>query len=105
MSAFQAKCLNGGHGGWGWQYLAEAESKAPQLKATGEKTGLINYVAFAGVMLDLSEEQVPTLHPAPCTLHPAPCTLHPAPCTLNPGPPSAPPTKSRRPKACQGALA
>lgn len=40
------------------EYLAEADNKAPEMKPTGEKTGKINYVAFAGVMLDLSEEQV-----------------------------------------------
>ena len=35
-----------------------SRGQAPHLKATGEKTGLINYVAFAGVILDLPEDQV-----------------------------------------------
>ena len=28
------------------------------LRANGEKTGMINYLAFIGVMLDLSEEEI-----------------------------------------------
>ena len=40
------------------EYLAEADVKCPDLKANGEKTGNINYLAFAGVILDLSEDEV-----------------------------------------------
>lgn len=32
--------------------------KCPDLKANGEKTGLINYMAFIGVILDLTEDEV-----------------------------------------------
>jgi hypothetical protein len=38
--------------------VAEADIKCPDLKANGEKTGLINYMAFVGVILDMSEEEV-----------------------------------------------
>ena len=40
------------------EHLAEAESKCPDLKANGDKTGKVNYVAYIGVMLDLSDEEV-----------------------------------------------
>uniref|UniRef100_A0A7S4KF32 EF-hand domain-containing protein n=4 Tax=Guillardia theta TaxID=55529 RepID=A0A7S4KF32_GUITH len=39
-------------------YIAEAEAKCPDVRANGEKTGMINYLAFIGVMLDLSEEEI-----------------------------------------------
>jgi hypothetical protein len=35
------------------EYIAEAD-----LKANGDKTGLINYCAYVGVMLDLTEDEV-----------------------------------------------
>lgn len=39
------------------EYLAEADNKCAEMK--GEtKTGQINYVAFVGVMLDLSEDEI-----------------------------------------------
>ena len=40
------------------EYIAEADIKCPDLKANGEKTGNINYLAFIGVILDLSEDEV-----------------------------------------------
>mmetsp|Transcript_14237 Transcript_14237/g.22136 ORF Transcript_14237/g.22136 Transcript_14237/m.22136 type:complete len:176 (-) Transcript_14237:47-574(-) len=40
------------------EYIAEADLKAPDLRANGEKTGLINYLAFIGVMLDLTEDEI-----------------------------------------------
>ena len=40
------------------EYIAEADVKCPDMKANGEKTGKVNYLAFVGVMLDLSEEEV-----------------------------------------------
>lgn len=40
------------------EYIAEADVKCPDLKANGEKTGNINYLAFVGVILDLSEDEV-----------------------------------------------
>jgi Ca2+-binding EF-hand superfamily protein len=40
------------------EYIAEADVKCPDLKANGDKTGLINYCAFVGVMLDLTEDEV-----------------------------------------------
>mmetsp|Transcript_10624 Transcript_10624/g.21260 ORF Transcript_10624/g.21260 Transcript_10624/m.21260 type:complete len:174 (-) Transcript_10624:46-567(-) len=39
------------------EYLMEADLKAGDIR-NNERTGLINYVAFVGVMLDLSEEQI-----------------------------------------------
>ena len=49
------------------EYIAEADIKCPDLKANGEKTGLINYVAFVGVILDLTEDEIMAagLAPAP----------------------------------------
>jgi len=40
------------------EYIVEADLKAPHLKPDGSKTGMINYVAFIAVMLDLSEEEM-----------------------------------------------
>ena len=40
------------------EYIAEADIKCPDLKANGDKTGNINYVAFVGVMLDLTEDEI-----------------------------------------------
>ena len=40
------------------EYLVEADLKAPHLKPDGSKTGLVNYVAYIGVVLDLSEDEV-----------------------------------------------
>lgn len=40
------------------EYIAEADIKCPDLKANGEKTGNINYLAFVGVVLDLTEDEV-----------------------------------------------
>uniref|UniRef100_A0A7S0VN04 EF-hand domain-containing protein n=1 Tax=Hemiselmis tepida TaxID=464990 RepID=A0A7S0VN04_9CRYP len=42
-------------------YLVEADLKAPHLKPDGSKTGMINYVAFIAVMLDLSDEEQNTM--------------------------------------------
>lgn len=49
------------------EYIAEADIKCPDLKANGEKTGNINYLAFVGVVLDLTEDEVMAagLAPAP----------------------------------------
>jgi hypothetical protein len=40
------------------EYIAEADVKCPDLKANGEKTGRINYLAFIAVILDLTDEEV-----------------------------------------------
>jgi hypothetical protein len=40
------------------EYIAEADVKCPDMKANGDKTGLINYCAYVGVMLDLTEDEV-----------------------------------------------
>jgi hypothetical protein len=42
------------------EYLTEADLKCPDYRANGEKTGLINYFSFVGVILDLPElETIP----------------------------------------------
>eukprot|EP00281_Chroomonas_sp_CCMP1168_P019995 CAMPEP_0206233132 /NCGR_PEP_ID=MMETSP0047_2-20121206/11810_1 /ASSEMBLY_ACC=CAM_ASM_000192 /TAXON_ID=195065 /ORGANISM="Chroomonas mesostigmatica_cf, Strain CCMP1168" /LENGTH=167 /DNA_ID=CAMNT_0053656963 /DNA_START=152 /DNA_END=651 /DNA_ORIENTATION=+ len=40
------------------EYIQEADLKSPHLRADGSKTGLVNYMGFIGVMLDLSEEEI-----------------------------------------------
>jgi hypothetical protein len=40
------------------EYIAEADVKCPDMKANGEKTGKVNYLAFVGVILDLTEDEV-----------------------------------------------
>ena len=39
------------------EYLAEADLKCPDLRANGEKTGLINYFAFVGEILDIPQSE------------------------------------------------
>ena len=39
------------------EYLAEADAKCPDLRANGEKTGLINYFAFVGEILDIPQSE------------------------------------------------
>ena len=41
------------------EYIAEADTKCPDLKPNGDKSGLINYIAFVRIILDLPEEIVP----------------------------------------------
>ena len=40
------------------EFIAEADAKCPDLKPNGDKSGLINYVNFARIILDLPEENI-----------------------------------------------
>ncbi len=39
------------------EYLLEADQKCPDLRANGEKTGLINYFAFIAEILDIPHSE------------------------------------------------
>jgi hypothetical protein len=51
------------------EFLAEADVKCPDFRANGEKTGLINYFAFVGLILDIPElETLQTVRKPSCTI-------------------------------------
>jgi Ca2+-binding EF-hand superfamily protein len=53
------------------EFLVEADLKCPDYRANGEKTGLINYFAFVGLILDIPELEIipPTVREPLCTIH------------------------------------
>ena len=56
------------------EFLAEADLKCPDYRANGEKTGLINYFAFVGLILD-----IPELETIPQTVSQSSCTIRTQP--------------------------